>query len=169
MCLEQPNYFKFRKWFFYQKHIDYMKVLIIDDHPLMIKTLEIKMRKEGYDVISCTDGRDALSKLEIELPDVVITEVMLPSCTDFEVISAAKKLNYNAIVVVVSVIGVEKIITEAFELGADDYITKPVNLNLLAVRIRRLLKNKHQMELLAKSIPAANRKKVLMQLAELEK
>ena len=146
-----------------------MKVLIIDDHPLMIKTLEIKMRKEGYDVLSCTDGKDAMRRLAEDKPEIVITEVMLPNCSDFEVISAAKRMDYNAIVVVVSVIGVEKIIAEAFEMGADDYITKPVNLNLLAVRIKRLIKTKQQMELLAKSIPASNRKAVLQQLAQITK
>ncbi len=71
---------------------------------------------------------------------------MLPNCSDFEKISAEKRMDYNAIVVVVSVIGVEKIITEAFEMGADDYITKPVNLNLLSVRIKRLIKTKQKME-----------------------
>ena len=144
-----------------------MKVLIIDNHPLMIKTLEIKMRKEGYDVLSCTDGKDAIQRITNEHPDVVITEVMIPNCSDFEIISISKKLDYNVIVVVVSVIGVEKIITEAYELGADDYIVKPVNLNLLAIRIKRLLKTKQQMELLAKSIPAINRKTVLQQLADI--
>ncbi len=146
-----------------------MKVLIIDDHPLMIKTLEIKMRKEGYEVLSCTDGKDAMRRLAEDKPEIVITEVMLPNCSDFEVIGAAKRMDYNAIVVVVSVIGVEKIIAEAFEMGADDYITKPVNLNLLSVRIKRLIKTKQQMELLAKSIPASNRKAVLQQLAQINK
>ncbi len=133
----------------------------------MIKTMEIKMRREGYEVLTSSEGRDALNRLANDLPDVVITEVMVPNCSDFEIINASKKMDYNVIVVVVSVIGVEKIITEAFELGADDYIVKPVNLNLLAVRIKRLLKTKQQMELLAKSIPATNRKTVLDQLSNI--
>ncbi len=117
-----------------------MTILIAEDEPLMRKTISMKLEKEGYTVIDCVDGKEALQKLEEELPDLVITDIMLPYASGLEILRFVKSKSSSAAVIVLSALGQEKTVEDAFELGADDYITKPFNLNELAVRVKRLLK-----------------------------
>jgi DNA-binding response OmpR family regulator len=119
-----------------------MTILIAEDEPLMRKTLSMKLQKEGYIVISCADGRDALQKLEEQKPDMVITDIMLPYASGLEIISFVKNKNSSLPVIVLSALGLEKTVENAFDLGADDYVTKPFNLNELVIRVKRLLKKK---------------------------
>ncbi len=120
-----------------------MKILIAEDERLMRKTICMKLEKEGYTVDSCVDGKEALQKLEEGFPDIVITDIMLPYASGLEILQFVKKRNSLTAVIVLSALGQEKTVEDAFELGADDYITKPFNLNELAVRVKRLLKKNH--------------------------
>jgi DNA-binding response OmpR family regulator len=119
------------------------KVLLIEDDGLIQKTVELKIQKEGFEVVSCCDGKEGLEKLQTELPDVVLTDVMLPFASGLEVVNAAKAIKEKDIkVIVCSSMGQEDIVEEAFELGADDYITKPFSLNELIIRIKKQLKGR---------------------------
>ena len=119
-----------------------MEILVVENDPLMLKTMESCLKKGGYDVISALDGKDAIRKIEIDLPDLVITEIMLPSAGGMEFINFAKNINTKKLpVIVLSKIGLEKTINDAFQLGADDFITKPFNPDELLNRIRRLNKS----------------------------
>lgn len=105
------------------------------------KAVELKIRREGFEVISCGDGKEGLQKLRTELPDVVLTDLMLPFASGLEVVNAAKSIEEKDIrVIVCSSMGQEHIVEEAFELGADDYVTKPFSLNELIIRIRKQVK-----------------------------
>ena len=115
-----------------------MKVMIIEDEILVLKTIEFKMKKQGFEVVSCTNGKEAIERMKIEKPDVIITNMMMPGRTGLEVISAAKKLIRNVGVIVVSALKQEKAIKEAFDLGADEFLPKPFNLNELVSRIKSL-------------------------------
>src|ERR1035437_241837 len=119
-----------------------MEILVVEDDPLMLKTMESCLKKGGYDVISAMDGREAIRKIEVDLPDMVITEIMLPSAGGMEIINFAKNINSKKLpVIVLSKIGLEKTINDAFQLGADDFITKPFSPDELLNRIRRLYKS----------------------------
>lgn len=119
------------------------KILLIEDDSLIQKTVELKIRKEGFDVVSCCDGKEGLEKLQAELPDVVLTDVMLPFASGLEVVNAAKAIAEKDIkVIVCSSMGQEEAVEEAFQLGADDYITKPFSLNELIIRIKKQLKGR---------------------------
>ncbi len=119
------------------------KVLVIEDDNLIQKIVELKIQREGFEVISCCDGKDGLEKLLSELPDIVLTDVMLPFASGLEVVSAAKAITEKDIkVIVYSSMGQEHIVEEAFQLGADDYITKPFSLNELVIRIKKQLKGR---------------------------
>ena len=112
-----------------------MKILIAEDEPLMRKTISLKLEKEGYSIIDCIDGKEALEKIETENPDMVITDIMLPYASGLEIIKAAKEKNKAMAVIVLSALGQEKTIEEAFELGSDDYIKKPFNNNFVFLHL----------------------------------
>lgn len=116
-----------------------MKILIAEDEPLMLKTLELKLRREGYEVVGSCDGKDALQKIEESQPDMIITDIMLPYSSGLEIVGQVKKTR-KVPVIVLSALGQEKTVEEAFHLGADDYMTKPFSLNELSIRVKRLAK-----------------------------
>ena len=117
-----------------------MKVLVADDEPMLLKTIELKLKKEGYEVITCLDGREAVAKIEGNDPDMVITDIMMPFISGLEIVSIIRqKLNRKIPIIVLSAMEQEKVVMEAFELGADDYITKPFSLNEMAIRVKRLM------------------------------
>jgi len=118
------------------------KILLIEDDPLIRKTVELKFKKEGFDVICCDNGKDGLEKLTSELPDIVLTDMMLPYVSGLEIVNAVKAISEKNIpVIVFSSMGQEHIVEEAFALGADDYVTKPFSLTELTIRIKRQLKS----------------------------
>ncbi len=117
-----------------------MKILIAEDEPLILQTLELKLKKEGYEVIGCVDGLDALQKIDSEQPDLIITDIMMPYMSGLEVVRKVKQDPglKNIPVIVLSTMGQENIVEEAFELGADDYLKKPFSLSELSIRIKKL-------------------------------
>jgi DNA-binding response OmpR family regulator len=119
-----------------------MKILIAEDEPLILQTLELKLKKEGYEVIACVDGLDALQKIDSEQPDLIITDIMMPYMSGLEVVRKVKQDVHakNIPVIVLSTMGQENIVEEAFELGADDYLKKPFSLSELSIRIKKLSK-----------------------------
>jgi DNA-binding response OmpR family regulator len=115
-----------------------MKILIAEDDQLMIKMLEFRLKKDGHEVIITHDGREAVNKLEEFQPDLVITDIMMPYLSGLEVVSAVKKrYPIGTPVIILSGMGQENVVLEAFQLGADDYMTKPFSPNELSVRVRR--------------------------------
>ncbi|PWA09331.1 response regulator transcription factor [Flavobacterium laiguense] len=117
-----------------------LKILIAEDDVLMVKILEFILKKEGYQVTSCKDGLSAIEKIPVLVPDLIITDIMLPFRSGLEIIGFAKE-NYEEIpVIVVSSLGEEEgTVVEAFNLGADDFVSKPFNPNELLLRVKRLL------------------------------
>lgn len=117
-----------------------MKILIAEDDEMMLKTMEFKLKREGFDVIACANGEEAINKIITESPDVIITDIMMPIITGLDIVRKVKsELNLNIPIIVLSAVGLEKTVLEAFELGADDFITKPFSPNELIVRVRRLM------------------------------
>lgn len=115
-----------------------MKILVAEDDQLMIKMLEFRLKKDGHEVIISHDGREAVNKLEEFQPDLVITDIMMPYLSGLEVVSAVKsRYPIGTPVIILSGMGQENVVLEAFQLGADDYMTKPFSPNELSVRVRR--------------------------------
>ena len=117
-----------------------MKILIAEDEEMMLKTMEFKLRKEGFQVIACSNGEEALEKIISEKPDIIVTDIRMPFITGLDIVRKVKvEFNLNIPIIVLSAVGLEKTVLEAFDLGADDFITKPFSPNELIVRVRRLL------------------------------
>lgn len=125
-----------------------LKILIAEDDILMIKILEFILKKEGYQVTSCKDGLSAIEKIPVLIPDLIITDIMLPFRSGLEIIGYSKDHFENIPVIVVSSLGEEEsTVVEAFNLGADDFVSKPFNPNELLLRVKRLFaKTKHSIK-----------------------
>ena len=118
------------------------KILIIEDDELMIKILVFILSKEGYQLTVLKDGLNAIEQLHDINPDMVITDLLLPYKSGLEVISFVKSHFDKKVIIALSSLGKEEnSVSEAFKLGADDFIAKPFNPNELVLRVKRLLNN----------------------------
>lgn len=117
-----------------------MKILVAEDEPLMLKTIELRLRKDGHELVLAHDGREALQAIETESPDLVISDIMMPFSSGLEIVSRLRTRSERYIpVIILSGMGQEKTVLEAFGLGADDFITKPFSPNELSIRVRKLM------------------------------
>ena len=104
----------------------------------MLRTLDFRLKKDGHSIMLARDGREALQLIDSFLPDLVITDIMMPYSSGMEIVGFLKQKYNNSIkVIILSGMGQENVILEAFRLGADDYITKPFSPNELSVRVNR--------------------------------
>ncbi|MEJ5995375.1 response regulator [Pedobacter sp. Du54] len=114
-----------------------MKVLIAEDDELMLRTLEMRLKKDGHEVIVARDGRDALKRIDDSNPDLVISDIMMPYSSGMEIVGALRARERYIPIIILSGMGQEDVVLEAFQLGADDFITKPFSPNELSIRVRR--------------------------------
>src|SRR6476469_6907203 len=120
------------------------KVLVIEDEELMIKALEFRLKKDGSEVHLARDGAEGIEMLDRSTYDLVITDIMMPFVSGLEVVSYIKShpIMSDTPVIVLSSIGLERVVMEAFELGVDDFITKPFNLGELVIRVKKFVRQK---------------------------
>jgi two-component system phosphate regulon response regulator PhoB len=104
--------------------------------------VELNLSREGYTLLSCQTGEQALKQAASELPDVIILDLMLPGIDGLEVCRRLKAdtRTRQIAVVMLTAKGEEADIVTGLELGADDYVTKPFSGKVLAARVRRLLR-----------------------------
>ncbi|MEO8111865.1 MAG: response regulator [Ginsengibacter sp.] len=115
-----------------------MTILVAEDEIIILKTIELRLKKDGHSVILTQDGREALKQIEDSEVDLIITDIMMPFASGLEIIEAVKRKPGKKIpVIVLSAMGQENVVLEAFQLGADDYITKPFSPNELSLRVKR--------------------------------
>lgn len=117
------------------------KILIADDEPNILITLEYLMKREGYTVSVARDGVEALATLRRERPTLVLLDVMMPRKTGFEVcqeMRADDELK-DTLVLMLTAKGRDTDVAKGLALGADDYITKPFSTKELVQKVRELL------------------------------
>lgn len=117
------------------------KVLIADDEPNILISLEYLMKREGYAVSVARDGQEALEVLQREQPRLVLLDVMMPRKSGFEVCQAlrADEVLKDTIVLMLTAKGRETDVAKGLALGADAYITKPFSTKELVQKVRELL------------------------------
>ncbi len=118
-----------------------MKILIAEDDTLILTTLKLRLKKDGHEVFTAEDGHTAIQHITEHNPDLIITDIMMPYNSGIEVLGFAKSKNKDIRVIILSGMGQENVVLEAFELGADDYMVKPFSPNELVMRVKRLLVN----------------------------
>lgn len=118
-------------------------VLIADDEPGLLSSLELLMRREGYDVRTAKDGQEALDGIIEHHPDVVLLDVMMPRKTGFEVcteVRAREDVKHTPIIMLTAM-GRDADVAKGLAAGANAYMTKPFSAKELVSRVRDLLLN----------------------------
>ena len=100
------------------------KILVVDDEKPISDIIKFNMVKEGYEVVTAFDGREALEMFEAENPDILILDLMLPELDGLEVARTIRKTS-NVPIIVLSAKDSEFDKVIGLEIGADDYVTKP--------------------------------------------
>ena len=132
------------------------KILIVDDEADILTLLEYNLDKAGFEVISAQDGPEAIELTKKKRPDLIILDIMLPSMEGTEVCKIIKKDEATSHIPVIMLTAkgeeVDRIV--GFELGAEDYITKPFSPRELILRVKAVLKRLHGQQKKIKSITA---------------
>lgn len=113
--------------------------MIAEDDELILKTIEHKLLKEGHEVILTRNGKEAIETLKEKDVDLAITDIMMPFASGIEILSAIKSMGKNIPVIMLSSMGQEEVVLNAFNLGASDFIVKPFSPSELMLRVRRFL------------------------------
>jgi len=122
---------------------DSKKILVVDDDPFILMSLEFLFKKNGFDVMVARNGREALDLVEKQLPAVVLLDIMMPDVDGYAIckhIKSHKKLK-DAKVVFMSAKSREADIRKGLDLGASLYVTKPFSTRNLLKQIQDLLNN----------------------------
>ena len=122
------------------------RILIADDLPDLLQALKETLEREGFIVTAVGDGEAALAAIRAEPPDIAVLDLMMPRKNGFDVCRALRDdpLLENLPVVILSASGSRESKIEGLDLGADDFITKPVDVRELLARIRMILKRTRQ-------------------------
>ncbi len=116
-----------------------MKLLIVDDEPAILETVETKMRREGFSTFTAESAEEGLRLFRKVRPDLVILDIMLPGRSGFDLCRTIRKDSATPILFV-SARADEDDRVRGLELGADDYMVKPFNLGELAARVKAILR-----------------------------
>ena len=116
-----------------------MKILVVDDEALLVKGIRFNLQSEGYEVVTGSDGLEAIRLVHEENPDLVILDVMMPNMDGMTACSKIREFSDVPIILLTAKTDdMDKLM--GFDHGADDYITKPFNILELKARIRALLR-----------------------------
>ena len=112
-----------------------MKVLLVDDDTDLLDVTAYALRREGFNVIMATDGEQALRRWQTDQPDLIVMDVGLPGASGFDICQKIRQSSSTP-VILLTALNAEEQIVRGFQLGADDYVTKPFSPRQLAMRIR---------------------------------
>lgn len=116
-----------------------MKILVVDDEELLVKGIRFNLQNEGYDVITGSNGIEAVQKAQENRPDLIILDVMMPEMDGMTACARIREFsNVPIILLTAKTDDMDKLM--GFEHGADDYVTKPFNILELKARVRALLR-----------------------------
>ena len=116
-----------------------MKILVVDDEELLVKGIRFNLQNEGYEVITGSNGLEAVQLAQSQAPDLIILDVMMPEMDGLAACSSIRSFSDVPIILLTAKVDdMDKLM--GFDNGADDYITKPFNILELKARIRALLR-----------------------------
>jgi len=119
-----------------------IKILLVDDEPDIVEFLSYNLKKEGYEVITANNGKDAIEIAKKELPQLIVLDVMMPDMDGIETCREIREQKGLGEVLIAFLTARSEDYTQiaGFEVGADDYITKPIKPRVFISRIKALLR-----------------------------
>jgi two-component system alkaline phosphatase synthesis response regulator PhoP len=123
-----------------QKH----SILLVEDEEHLHEALKLNLEMEGYEVDSAFDGGDALKKIQSAHYDLLILDIMLPSLDGFSITERMRLNNNQTPILILSAKNTSANRVQGLKLGADDYLTKPFNLEELILRVAKLIQKNAQ-------------------------
>ncbi len=115
-----------------------LRVLLVEDEPQIMKMMKLNLTLEGYEVISCDNGKDALQVIDNQNFNLIILDIMLPEISGFQICEQIRLRDKIVGIIFVSAKNSPEDRVKGLKLGADDYITKPFNLEELLLRVNNL-------------------------------
>lgn len=107
------------------------RVLVVDDHVTVCNVLEEFLRSRGYDVYTALDGPTAIAKVKELRPHIVLLDIIMPGMGGIEVLKEIKRIDPSVGVIMLTGVGDDELGRRTLELGAYEYITKPINFDYL--------------------------------------
>ena len=130
-----------------------LKILLVEDEEHLAKGLEYNLTEEGYEVNWAKDGNEAINKIDSNTYDLILLDIMLPYLNGFEIAEHVRKDNPQLPILMLTAKTTDKDKIKGLEAGADDYITKPFNLDELILRVKGMLKRKEWYKKTSENIP----------------
>jgi DNA-binding response OmpR family regulator len=117
------------------------KVLVIDDDPVIVQLLRVNFEIEGFEVLSAADGEEGFERAKNELPDVVLSDIMMPRMDGLQLVAELKQdpSTRNLPVILLSAKAQNAEVQQGLDAGADDYVTKPFDPLELIDRVNAVL------------------------------
>ncbi len=115
------------------------RVLVVDDDPALLPLIEYTFAREGYEVLTACDGKEALREFFAHKPDLVILDIMMPRMDGWETCRRIREVS-DAPIVMLTARGQDEDIVRGLEYGADDYLTKPFSIKVLLAHARAVLR-----------------------------
>jgi len=132
-----------------------MKILVCEDEEMLLTSLEFRLRKQGFEVIRATDGQEAKDKVQSEMPDLVIADIMMPHVSGLELTTFIRNEMKSAMpIIMISALGNDDTVLEAFQLGANDFISKPFKPIELVLRIKKIFQEQQEPKKVRSSVGA---------------
>lgn len=111
------------------------KILVVDDEIWACDAIKLFMEEKGHDAITAFSGEEALEKVKNEKPDLILLDIRMPGMDGMEVLKRVREFNKDVGIIMVTAVKDEEIGKEALKSGADEYVTKPIDLNHLETTI----------------------------------
>ena len=121
------------------------RILVIDDDPGIIRFIRANLHVEGYEIFVAMDGEEAVKAVEMEMPDLVILDIMMPKIDGFQICRQVREWSKVPIIMLSGLDGEEDKI-KCLNLGADDYMTKPFGIGELLARVKAVLRRTNLLE-----------------------
>jgi two-component system, OmpR family, alkaline phosphatase synthesis response regulator PhoP len=116
------------------------KILVVEDEPSIVKLIEFNLTKEGFSVDSALDGDIALQKIKVDMPDLIVLDLMLPRIDGLEVCRRIRMEKEHVPILILTAKSDEFNKVLGLELGADDYMTKPFSIRELTARVKAIFR-----------------------------
>jgi len=116
------------------------RILVVDDEENVRRLVAVNLRARGYDVQEASDGLQAVTFIQKEVPDLVVLDLNMPAMNGKDVCIWIRQNNDTLPIIVLSALDDEHLIVEALDLGADDYVTKPFKPEVLLARVRAVMR-----------------------------